>query len=85
MFPYGRSCSLIEGLQFLTTSKLIRVEQALEALTAAAKSTGRDQNLLELAVEAAQHRCTLGEISDALEKAWGRHVATSQVISGAYR
>ncbi len=41
-------------------------------------------NLLALAVEAARHRATLGEISDALEKAFGRHKATIRAISGIY-
>ena len=41
-------------------------------------------NLLDLAVEAARHRATLGEISDALEKVYGRHQATIRSISGVY-
>ncbi|CAN5432533.1 methylmalonyl-CoA mutase [soil metagenome] len=41
-------------------------------------------NLLALAVEAARHRATLGEISDAMEKAFGRHKATIRAISGIY-
>jgi methylmalonyl-CoA mutase len=41
-------------------------------------------NLLELAVTAARHRATLGEISDALEKAFGRYTATIRSISGVY-
>ncbi|MGB3868837.1 MAG: methylmalonyl-CoA mutase [Flavobacteriales bacterium] len=41
-------------------------------------------NLLELAVTAARHRATLGEISDALEKAFGRYKATTRAISGVY-
>jgi methylmalonyl-CoA mutase len=40
-------------------------------------------NLLALAVHAARVRCTLGEISLALETQWGRHVATTQVVQGA--
>jgi methylmalonyl-CoA mutase len=44
----------------------------------------QDKNLLKLAVEAARVRATLGEISSALEKVWGRHVASSQVVQGAY-
>lgn len=42
-------------------------------------------NLLHLAVEAARARCTLGEISDALEVNWDRHVPKSSVVQGAYR
>jgi len=41
-------------------------------------------NLLELAVTAARHRATLGEISDALEQAFGRYKATTRAISGIY-
>ena len=41
-------------------------------------------NLVALSVEAAQKHCTLGEISLALEKAWGRHVPSSAVVQGAY-
>ncbi|MCJ8165187.1 methylmalonyl-CoA mutase [Pontibacter sp. E15-1] len=58
------------------------VLNALQALTDAAES-GMG-NLLELAVEAARHRATLGEISDALEKVYGRHKATIRAISGVY-
>jgi methylmalonyl-CoA mutase len=57
-------------------------EQTLEALSEAAK-TGRG-NLLELAVNAARARATVGEISDALEKQWGRHRAQTRSISGVY-
>ena len=41
-------------------------------------------NLLALAIEAARHRATLGEISDAMEKAFGRHKATIRAVSGIY-
>jgi methylmalonyl-CoA mutase len=58
------------------------VEIALLAITDAAKNeTG---NLLSLAVEAARKRATLGEISDALEKAYGRYKASIKSISGVY-
>ena len=42
-------------------------------------------NLLELAVEAAKAKATVGEISDALEAVWGRHVAEVRAISGVYK
>lgn len=58
------------------------VNQALNALSESAK-TGKG-NLLELAVEAARHRASLGEISDALEKHFGRYTATIRSISGVY-
>ena len=57
------------------------VQQALQALTNAAASDG---NLLELCIEAVRARATVGEISDALEKEFGRYVATTQCISGVY-
>ena len=60
-----------------------RVRQALEALTECAR-TGAG-NLLELSVEAAKVRATLGEISDALEKVYGRYKAQVRSVSGVYR
>ena len=54
---------------------------ALENLTKAAQSGG---NLLEAAIAATRLRATVGEISDALEKVFGRYVATTRCISGAY-
>jgi methylmalonyl-CoA mutase len=56
--------------------------RALDALTQSAR-TGQG-NLLELAVEAARKRATLGEISSALEKVWGRYQAPIRSISGVY-
>ncbi len=58
------------------------VKQSLLALTKCAE-TG-DGNLLELSVEAARKRATLGEISDAMEKHFGRHKAEVKTISGVY-
>ena len=58
------------------------VRESLDALTSAAKNG--DQNILALAVGAARHRATLGEISDALENVYGRHKATIRSISGVY-
>jgi methylmalonyl-CoA mutase len=58
------------------------VQKALEILSNAAQ-TG-EGNLLELAVDCAKKRATLGEISDAMEKAFGRHKATIRAISGVY-
>lgn len=59
------------------------VAAALQALTEAADSGSG--NLLELAVNAARARASLGEISDALEKVWGRHQAVTRSIAGVYR
>ena len=61
----------------------IKVQEALEQLTKAC--TNKKQNLLNLAVHAAQQRATLGEISDALEKSFGRYIAKNQTISGVYK
>lgn len=58
------------------------VKEALQAITEAAR-TGKG-NLLELAVKAARLRATLGEISDAMEVAFGRYQATIRAISGVY-
>jgi methylmalonyl-CoA mutase len=58
------------------------VEAALDAITRCA--SGEGGNLLELAVDAARKRATLGEISTAMEKAFGRHRAVIRAISGVY-
>src|SRR5579884_3164950 len=62
-------------------------QAALEALTKAAdvKTPGLEHNLLALAIDAARAKATVGEISDALERVWGRHAATIRTISGIYR
>jgi len=57
------------------------VEKALADLTSAAKNGG---NLLEAALPAVRARATVGEISDAMESVFGRFVATTRCISGAY-
>jgi len=57
--------------------------QALDALTRAAEDGSG--NLLELAVEAARARATVGEISDALEKVYSRHRAVTHSITGVYK
>jgi len=57
------------------------VEKALADLTAAARNGG---NLLEAALPAVRARATVGEISDAMEEVFGRFVATTRCISGAY-
>jgi methylmalonyl-CoA mutase len=59
-----------------------KLQAALHALTRAAEA--RDGNLLALTVEAARARASVGEISDALEKVWGRHEAVIRSISGVY-
>lgn len=57
------------------------VKKTLGAITSAAESDG---NLLEACIPAVRARATIGEISDAMEKAFGRFVATTQCISGVY-
>ncbi|WP_110206353.1 methylmalonyl-CoA mutase [Nocardioides daejeonensis] len=66
------------------------VRRALEALTNSAErgpvgGGSLDGNLLGLAVDAARAKATVGEISDALEKVYGRHQAVIRTISGVYR
>ncbi|OZA92420.1 MAG: methylmalonyl-CoA mutase, partial [Rhizobiales bacterium 39-66-18] len=58
------------------------VESALTALT---NGASQGANLLELAVNAARAKATVGEISDALEKVFGRHRAEIRAISGVYK
>ena len=58
------------------------VDTSLQAIREA--SASGEGNLLELAVEAARHRATLGEISDAMETAFGRFQPTIQSVSGVY-
>jgi methylmalonyl-CoA mutase len=60
----------------------VRCRQSLAALTAAAESGER--NLLEAAVECARARATVGEISDAMERVFGRHQAEVRSVSGVY-
>ncbi|MCC6727444.1 MAG: methylmalonyl-CoA mutase [Saprospiraceae bacterium] len=57
------------------------VQAALEAIFAGAMG---GENLLELAVNAARQRATLGEISDAMERAFGRYTPTTRSVSGVY-
>ncbi|MDI2130943.1 methylmalonyl-CoA mutase [Yinghuangia seranimata] len=68
------------------------VERALAALSGAAEAdlagerpNDLEHNLLKLAVDAARAMATVGEISDALEKAYGRHQATIRTLTGVYR
>ena len=76
--------SQINRLKSIKESRdTIKVQEALEQLTKAC--TNKKQNLLNLAVHAAQQRATLGEISDALEKSFGRYIAKNQTISGVYK
>ena len=58
-----------------------KVNSCLEKLSEGAKSS---DNLLELSIVAARNRCTIGEITNALEKVYNRHKPTSRTISGIY-
>jgi methylmalonyl-CoA mutase len=60
-----------------------KCQACLDALTKCAE-TG-EGNLLELSIVAARNRASLGEISDAMEKAFGRHQATTKLINNVYR
>jgi len=64
-----------------TTRDQAAVQAALDALTFAA---GHEGNLLELSIAAMRLRATVGEVSDALEKAFGRHRADTHKVSGVY-
>jgi methylmalonyl-CoA mutase len=67
-----------------TQAALAELTRAAEA-TGAAGEDGLGNNLLALAIDAARAKATLGEISDALEKVYGRHQAEIRTISGVYR
>ena len=73
----------VQGIRAIKSNRdSQQVEAALQNLEQAAASG--EGNLLAAAVEAARHRATLGEISMAMEKAFGRYVATTRSISGVY-
>mgnify|MGYP000097115895 FL=1 len=73
----------IEGLNALKSKRdEALVKELLQELETAARA--ENGNLLEIAVRAAQARCTLGEISDALERVYGRYQAVIRSISGVY-
>ena len=73
----------IEGLRRLRQSRdAAAVRAALETLTKAAEDP--EANLLEYAVKAMRVRATVGEVSEALEKVFGRHHAVKPMVRGAY-
>jgi methylmalonyl-CoA mutase len=80
--------SAVRDTQIARLEKLRRernseeVEKALQAITKSAE-TG-EGNLLELAIDAARKRATLGEISYAMEKVWGRHQEAIRLINNVY-
>jgi methylmalonyl-CoA mutase len=73
----------IDKLQQLRADRdQVAVTAALAELSRAAEGEG---NLLALAIDAARAKATVGEISDAMEKVWGRHQAEIRTIAGVYR
>jgi methylmalonyl-CoA mutase len=68
--------------QIRATRDSAKVQAALDALAKAAKSG--DGNLLDLSIKAIRLRATVGEVSDALEKVFGRHRADTQKVTGVY-
>jgi methylmalonyl-CoA mutase len=78
-----RARQLAKLQQLKGTRDVAGVEAALDRLTEAAKSGSG--NLLAFAIDAARAKATVGEISLALERAFGRHVADIRTISGVYR
>jgi methylmalonyl-CoA mutase len=80
---HGVRAQQIEKLRRLREE---RDEQSTQdALAALTRAAGGEGNLLELAVNAARAKATVGEISDALEKVYGRHAGQIRTISGVYR
>ena len=77
-----RARQLAKLQQLKGTRDVAAVETALDALATAALG---DANLLEFSIRAARAGATVGEMSLALEKAFGRHVASVHTISGVYR
>ena len=76
--------SQIRRLETMKTSRdPAKAAECLQKIEEAASSG--EGNLLELAVAAARARCSVGEISLAMEKVFGRHVASDKMVSGAYR
>jgi methylmalonyl-CoA mutase len=74
----------LEKLSLLKVERdAAETERRLEALTRGA-SPGANSNLLELSVEAARAKATVGEISLALERAFGRHEARPKLLAGVY-
>jgi methylmalonyl-CoA mutase len=72
-------------IEKLSRLRAERDSKAVEAaLAALSEGMSRGENLLALAVEAARAKATVGEMSAALERAFGRHVAVAKAVSGVY-
>jgi len=76
-----RAAQIARLAQVRATRDESAVQAALDALRDGARSNG---NLLELAIPAARARATVGEISQALEDVFGRHIASVRTLSGVY-
>jgi methylmalonyl-CoA mutase len=78
----NQQCAKLKEIRAKRDAK--KAQECLAKITeiAANPSAG---NLLGAAIDAARARCSVGEISDAMEKVFGRYVATSQMVSGAYK
>jgi methylmalonyl-CoA mutase len=70
-------------MQIRATRDSAKAAACLAKLTEVART--RNGNILAAAIDASRERCTVGEISDALEAVFGRYVATSHMVSGAYK
>ena len=77
-----RSAQIARLKELRASRDAVAVEHALSALSNAAERG--DGNLLELSVAAARARATVGEMSDALERSFGRHTAPIRAVSGVY-
>merc|ERR1711936_451682 len=77
----------VKQIARLESIRASRDSQAAEASLAAIQDAAKsgEGNLLELAISAARARCTVGEITRAMEAVYGRHVASDKMVSGAYR
>uniref|UniRef100_A0A672QSD6 Methylmalonyl-CoA mutase, mitochondrial n=1 Tax=Sinocyclocheilus grahami TaxID=75366 RepID=A0A672QSD6_SINGR len=73
----------IEKLRKVKSRDAEAAKRCLAAIEQCART--RDGNLLELAVEAASARCSVGEITDAMKSVFGEHKASTRMVSGAYR
>jgi methylmalonyl-CoA mutase len=72
----------VEGLSF---SSRATPDAPKDSASTSSARTGMENNLLALAVEAARHDATLGEISSAMEEVFGRHDATPAPVTGVYK
>ena len=77
-----RDAQIARLAQIKATRRAVDVERSLTALTEAARSG--QGNLFALSIDAVRHRATVGEVSDALEAAFGRHRADIQKVTGVY-